>query len=441
MADMSKAFRPWTPEQDYLLPPSPRDWLEPGHAVYFMLRLVCEHLDLREILNRYQEPRGYPPFDPRMMVALVLYSYSQGIYSSRRIAKACESRVDYMVLTGMQRPDFRTINLFRQKHLQSLKGLFGQVLELCRKAGLVSLGHVALDGTRMRANASKNKSMSYGGMKKQENKLKAEIDRWFEQAERMDREEDALYGEDRVGDELPDWVSDKQKMLEKIQQAKAELEAEARAKAEAKPDPSRTRHEAKPNGTVAEKAQRNFTDPESRIMKSQEGFIQGYNCQAAVDADHQIIVAQRISPNGSDMHELNPLLKQIKTQLKRQAKEVSADAGYSSEYNLRLLKRRHIRAYVANRWQKNSGRSSSNRKPPGRIGKYARQMWQRLRRGSFRSRYRLRKQVVEPVFGQIKHARGFRQFLLRGKAKVAGEWSLLCTVHNILKLMRVEVTP
>src|SRR5688572_12989302 len=161
----------------------------------------------------------------------------------------------------------------------------------------------------MRANASKNKSMSYGGMKKQENKLKAEIDRWFEQAERMDREEDALYGEDRVGDELPDWVSDKQKMLEKIQQAKAELEAEARAKAEAKPDPSRTRHEAKPNGTVAEKAQRNFTDPESRIMKSQEGFIQGYNCQAAVDADHQIIVAQHITPNGSDMHELNPLLK------------------------------------------------------------------------------------------------------------------------------------
>jgi transposase len=432
---MAKTFRQWVPEQNQLLPPCVLDWVRNDHPVHFVMSLVREELNLDGIFKKYTEERGYPPFHPAMMVGLLLYAYSRGIYSSRRIAQACEERVDFMALTGMQQPDFRTVNLFRLRHLEELKGLFGQVLKLCQKAGLARLGHVALDGTKMRANASKDQSMQYGQMKKKENDLKAEIDRWFDQAKQVDEEEDQRYGSKR-GDELPAWVSDKQKRLEKIRAAKAELEAEAKAAAQAAADPTRTKHEAKPTGIPKDKAQKNFTDPDSHLMKSSGGYIQGYNCQAAVDADSQVIVAQKVAPNGSDMHELTPLVKQIRANFNRQAREISADAGYSSEYNLKQLKRRHIRAYVANRWQKDSVKMK-RRRPPAGVGPYVREMWQRLRRGSYRSRYRLRKQVVEPVFGQIKHARGFQQFLLRGAKKVAAEWSLLCTVHNILKLAAV----
>ena len=271
-------------------------------------------------------------------------------------------------------------------------------------------------------------------MENREQELKRAIDEWFDKAAAIDKEEDGLYGEDQQGDEMPEWVKDKQQRLERIRQAKAELEAEAKAAAEGPRDPSRTRHDAKPTGKPNKKAQRNFTDPESQIMKSADGFMQAYNCQAAVDADNQIIVAQHIATNGSDTHELEFLLKDIRLHGHGQAKEISADSAYSSEFNLKQLRRRHIRGYVASRWQKDSRQNPSDRKPPTTVGKYVRQMWQRLRRGGHRSRYRLRKQVVEPVFGHIKQARGFRQFLLRGKNKVSAEWSLLCTVHNLLKL-------
>ena len=405
--------------------------------VHFVLKLVREELDLRTIVGQYQEARGYPPYHPVMMVALVLYSYCQGIYSSRRIAKACEQRVDFMALTGRQEPDFRTIALFRSRFLEQLKGLFVQVLRLCQKAGLVKLGHVALDGTKIRANASKHKSMSYGRMKKAEAQLEAEIASWFDKAAEIDEAEDEFYGVDQRGDELPEWVSDKEKCLEKIRQAKAELEAEAKAQAQAPPDPAKTGHKSKPTGEPASTQQRNFTDPESRIMKGSEGFIQGYNAQAAVDADSQVIVAQSLNANGSDMHQMVPLLDQIRKNTGRQADEVSADAGYSSEHNLKQLSRRRIRGYVASRWQKSNAPDPQDQKPPDKVTGSVRTMWQRLRRGGFRSRYRLRKQVVEPVFGQIKQARGFRQFLMRGENKVAGEWSLLCTAHNLLKLAAV----
>jgi transposase len=429
---MAKTFREWAPEQMLLMPPAIQDWIRPGHLVHFIVAIVRGELDLRPILSGYQEERGYPPFHPMMMVSVLLYAYSQGIYSSRRIAGACRERIDFMVLTGRQEPDFRTINLFRLRHLESLKGLFSQVLKLCRKAGLVSLGHVAVDGTKMRANASKSKSMSYGEMEKREKQLQASVAEWFDKAAQADEEEDRFYG-DRE-DEVPDWEKDNQKKLERIRQAKAELEAEAKAEAEAAPDPTRTRHEAKPTGIPKKTAQWNFTDPDSEIMKSKDGFMQAYNCQAAVDADNQIIVAQHIGENGSDTHEFVPLLKEIQLHNGQQAKEISGDSAYSCEHNLKQLRRRRIRGYVANRWQKDSRGHESDRKPPARVGKYARQMWQRLRRGGHRSRYRLRKQVVEPVFGHIKQARGFRQFLLRGKNKVSAEWSLLCTVHNLLKL-------
>lgn len=400
------------------------DFVEPDDLVQFILNLVREQLDVSEILNAYEEERGYPPYHPVMMTTLLLYSYSQGNYSSRRIARACKQRVDYLALTGMQKPDHRTVNLFRQRHLKALSGLFEQVLQLCEKAGLVKLGHVALDGTRIRANASKQKSMSYRTMKRTEDRLKAEVERWFREAERLDREEDELYGVNKSGDELPEWVSNKQERLKRVQQAKAELEAEAKAEAARGRDPNKTGHKPKPTGIPAEKTQRNLTDSESRLMKSGDRFIQGYNAQAAVDSHRQIIVAQTLTNTGNDMHQMVPLLKQIRRNLKRQAKEVSADSGYCSELNLKALSRHHIRGYVATRLHR------KHRK----VGSWVHRMKQRLARASRRSRYRLRKQIVEPVFGQIKQARGFRQFLLRGKEKVAGEWSLLCTAHNLLKL-------
>jgi transposase len=421
---MSKTFREWNPEQAMMFPPTPMDWMSKDDLVLFVRNLVVEELDLSEIEDQYQEERGYPPFHPVMMTGLVLYSYCQSIYSSRRIARACKQRVDFLALTGMQKPDHRTVNLFRKRHLKALSRLFQQVLQLCEKAGLVKLGHVAVDGTKMRANASKQKTMSYATMKKLEERYKAEVERWFAEAERIDREEDELYGADKSGDELPKWVSNKEERLKRIRQAKAELEAEAKAAAEREPDPDKTGHKAKPTGTPSDKQQRNLTDSESRLMKSGDNFIQGYNAQVAVDGYRQIIVAQSLNNNGSDMHQMIPLLKQIRSNLGRQAKEVSADSGYCSALNLKGLKKRHIRAYVATQMHR------KHRK----VGHWIQQMRQRLKQGARRSRYRLRKQIVEPVFGQIKQGRGFRQFLLRGENNVGGEWSLLCTAHNLLKL-------
>jgi transposase len=426
MWGMGKTFREWNPEQSMMFPATPMDFVGKGELVGFIRNLVLEELDLSEIMDQYQEERGYPPFHPMMMTALLLYSYCQGIYSSRRIARACEQRVDFLALTGLQRPDHRTVNLFRKRHLKALGGLFQQVLKLCEKAGIVKLGHVALDGTRIRANASKRKSMTYGMMKKVEDRLKQEVERWFAEAERIDQEEDALYGADKSGYELPEWVSNKQERLRRIQQAKAELEAEAKAEAERGPDPNKTGHKPRPTGIPAEKTQRNLTDEESRLMKSGDQFVQGYNAQAAVDCYRQVIVAQSLTNNGSDMHQMVPLLKQIRSHLGRQAREVSADSGYGSEFNLKALHKRHIRGYVA---------TSLHRKQR-KVGRWVQRMRQRLAQGARRTRYRLRKQIVEPVFGQIKEARNFRQFLLRGEQKVAGEWSLLCTAHNLLKLAK-----
>jgi len=425
---MSKTFREWNPEQSVLFPASVLDLVPAGHLVHFVRNVVSEQLDLSKILGCYEEERGYPPYHPVMMTALLLYANAAGIYSSRRIARACQERVDFMALTGMQKPDFRTISLFRLRHLEALKGLFKQVLKLCKKAGMVKLGHVALDGTKIRANASVYKNMSYGKMKKAEKDLKAEVDRWFEDAERIDREEDELYGADKSGDELPEWVADKQKRLEKIQQAKAELEAEAKAELERGPDPVKNTHKPKPTGTPPDPVKRNFTDPESRLMKTSHGFIQAYNAQAAVDSHSQVIVAQSVANTGSDAHQMMPLLEQIRRNLRQQAKEVSADSSYCSELNLKGLRKRRIRGYVA------TDRQDKDRN----VGLWVQRMRKRLKQGGWRSRYRLRKQTVEPVFGLIKQARGFRQFLLRGQNKVAAEWSLLCTAHNLLKLAAVQ---
>ena len=445
---MSKGFRQWKIDEVQLLPASVQDYVASDDLSHLIVGLVRESLDLSTIVGSYRSVAGQPPFDPRLMTALLLHGYASGLYSSRRIARASVQRADFMMIVAGDAPDFRTISEFRRRHLKELAGLFVQVLRLAEQAGLVKLGHVALDGTKLKANASKHKAMSYSRMKKREAELAAEVDRWLSAAEATDREEDRCYG-DRRGDEMPDWMADKQKRLEKLRQAKAELEAEAKAAAETeqkaraaaqdkrKPEGRRrTGKLAAPKAEPDGKAQRNFTDPESRILKTRDGFIQGYNAQAAVDGAHQIIVAQTLTDSSSDQAQLAPLLDGIRANLGRNPDEVSADAGYCSAANLRTLGRRRIAGYVATGRQKH-GTACATAKKPAAPGSLIAKMTAKLKRAGYRSRYRLRKQIVEPVFGQIKQARGFRQFLLRSIDKVRHEWALICTAHNLNKIARL----
>ena len=439
---MSKDFRPWKIDEAQLLPPSVQDYVPRDHLSRLIVSLVREELDLSAIVGSYRSGLGQPPFDPWMMTALLLHGYASGIYSSRRIARSAVERADFMMIVAGDPPDFRTISEFRRRHLKALAALLVQVLRLAEKAGLVKLGHVALDGTKIKANASKHKAMSYARMKKREAELAAEVDRWLEAAEAADQEEDKLYGAKR-GDEMPDWVADKQKRLAKIRQAKAELEAEAKAAAE---EEMRRREQAEeqrkaegrkktgrapapPKQEPDGKTQRNFTDPESRILKTRDGYIQGYNAQAAVDAAAQIIVAHTLTQSTSDQDQLVPLIDGITETLGRKPKEASADAGYLSEANLAALAERKINGYVATGRAKHPDQAKRQIKAPLTLA-----MRDKLRRAGWRSRYRLRKQTVEPVFGQVKEARGFRQFLLRGIEKVRAEWALICTAHNLTKL-------
>jgi len=430
---MSKTFRDWEPDQVWLLPPSLQDLVPAGHVAHFVREVVRTGLDLERILASYGEERGFPPYHPGMMVALLLYAYSQGVYSSRRIARGCEERLDFAAVTAMQRPDFRTVSDFRRRHSAALCGLFVQVLRLCREAGLVKLGHVALDGTKLKANASKHKAMSYARMVEAEPKLAAEVAGWLTAAGQADRAEDRRHGAGRRGDETPDWVANKERRLARIREAKAALEAEAQAAAADKPG-----GRGRP-GTPADKAQRNFTDPQSRIMKTGDGFIQGFNAQAAVDATAQVIVAATVSNQASDCPHLVGLVEQIATNLAAVPEQVSADAGYCSEDNLGALDSRNIDAHIATGRHKHGTTAPEARSAPPHSRVAA--MAAKLRIAGRKGPYRLRKQVVEPVFGQIKQARGFRQFLRRGLAAVQSEWSLICTVHNLLKLAAARRLP
>jgi len=397
-----------------------------------------------------------------MMTALLLYSYCCGIYSSRRIAKACRERVDFMSIVALDAPDFRTISDFRKRHLKALGKLFGQILQLCETAGLVKLGHVALDGTKIKANASKHKAMSYERMEKRAAELEAAVAKWLSAAEAADAKEDKLHGRDKTGDEMPEWVADKKRRAERIRQAKAELEAEAKAAAEAKLKAAAEaaekreaegrrkggRKAAPPSTEPDAKVQKNFTDPESRIMKSKDGFVQAYNAQAAVDAEAQIIVAHDVTQSAVDCGQLVPMTDAIETNLGRKPEQLSADAGYCSEANLEALESRNIDAYVATGRARDAvagtvkgDATAASPEPaapsasePADAPTRVEAMRAKIKAGGHTSPYRLRKQLPEPVFGQIKQARGFRQFLLRGFEKVRGEWAILCTVHNLLKL-------
>jgi transposase len=460
---MSKTFRPWKIDEPQFLPATVRDFVAKDHLARFMVSLVTEELDLTEITASYLGEKGQPPFHPVMMAALLLYAYCCGIYSSRRIAKACRERVDFMSIVALDPPDFRTICEFRKRHLKALAGLFVQVLKLCEKAGLVKLGHVAFDGTKIKANASKHKAMSYERMEARAAQLEAEVAKWLAAAEAADSKEDKIHGPDKQGDEMPDWVADKKRRAEKIRAAKAELEAEARAAAEAKAKAEAEAEEkrkaegrkkpgkpaAPPSPEPDPKAQKNFTDPESRIMKSKDGFVQAYNGQAAVDAHAQIIVAQDVTQSAVDCGQLVPMIDAVEANLGRTPEQVSADCGYCSEPNLEALESRHIDGYVATGRAKDAvagaakgevaaeatnAKAATNSPRPAKPLTRVEAMREKIKTGGHSSPYRLRKQLPEPVFGQIKQARGFRQFLMRGIEKVRAEWAIVCTAHNLLKL-------
>jgi transposase len=445
---MSKHFRPWKIDQPQLLPADVSEYVPKEHLARFIVALVRESLDLSEFEASYPSVLGQPPFDPRLMVALLLTAYASGIYASRRIMKACEDRLDFKMIVAQDVPDFRTISEFRKRHLTALEKLFVQVLQLSEKAGLVKLGHVALDGTKIKANASKHKAMSYDRMQKRIEELQADVRRRLAEAEAADAADDAAHGRDIRGDALPDWVTDTEKRIAKIQAAQAELEAEAkaiadeerrrRAEADAKREAEGRKRPGKEPSPVSDapdpKAQKNFTDPESRIMKSKDGYVQAYNAQAAVDANAQIIVACGLTQNASDQGQLAPMLDGIEDNLGRMPDQASADSGYCSEANIEAVDARKVDGYLA------PGRAKHPTKDNGKAGGPLTQaMRKKIDDGGFETPYRLRKQVVEPVFGQIKQARGFRQFLLRGVAKVRAEWSMVCTAHNLTKLFHAKV--
>jgi len=490
-----KKYRRWDPDQVFLFPPAMQDWLEEDHLVYRLLDVV-NALDIRSVSHAIhaRDARGTRPYHPRMMLALLFYSYMNGIYSSRAIAAATHNRIDFRVLTGDQHPFHTVINEFRLRHLEALPELFVQVLRLCDRAGLVKLEHVSLDGSKINANASKHKAMSHARMESEVERLEGEIHDLLAKATTIDQEEDDLYGEGKQAHPIADELRHREQRLEAIRKAKAELEEEGRrAKAEqlrerserqrrgarTEEDPierkrkltraSRSKEEADRlagrqsdeaesdgpddpdddlplhrvpttrDGFPAPKAQRNFTDPDSRIMKRNGEFLQGYNCQIAVDEEHQIIVAGGVSNQAPDQEYLIPMLGRVERNTGRLPGRLTADAGYMSEEGVAHCKESQVDAYVAVSKQRHGG-DGDGPVPRDESRAWA-EMRAKLATEEGKRLYSRRKVVVEPVFGQIKHARGFRGFSLRGLPKVRGEWTLVSLCHNLLKLLTTQQSP
>ena len=398
---------------------------------------MVDNLDLSAIEKVYgAEKRGQPPYDPRMMTKLLVYAYCVGVFSSRRIQRRLAEDIAFKVLAAGNEPNFRTISDFRKIHLKALEGLFEQALKIALEAGAIKLGRVALDGTKMKANASKHKAMSYDRMKEKEQQLRDEVKQLLEQAEAADAAEDGQYGKHRRGDELPEELHRRESRLKKIQEAKRVVEARAREQAAAEGgDPK--------GAQPKDKDQYNFTDPESRIMKGADGFVQGYNAQAAVEPELQLIVGQSVTQAANDKQQLMPVIEAIEEQSGQRPTAVLADSGYCSEQNLEKLDseenpERRIEGYVATERQKHDEyKQPCPRGPLPQGATRVDRMRRKLKTKVGKAVYAARKAIVEPVFGQIKHARGFRQFLLRGIDKVRGEWSLVCMTHNILKMYRL----
>jgi transposase len=431
---MPKGYRTYLPEQELLLPPSLREWLPENHLVYFVSDVV-DQLDLSAIHAVYEkEERGQPPYDPSLMTKLLVYGYCIGVFSSRRIQKRLQEDIPFKVLGAGNEPDFRTLSDFRKIHIATLQSLFEQVLAMALECGAIKLGRVSLDGTKLKANASKHKAMSYGRMKEKQLQLKEEVKQLLEQAEAADEAEDRQYGSKR-GDELPEELQRRETRLAKIKQAKKVLQQRARDKATEEGKSAAEVKQAKPE----DKDQYNFTDPESRIMKGADGFVQGYNAQAAVEPTLLLIVGQKVTEANNDKQQLIPMVELIEQQSGQRPEAILADNGYCSEENLEHLEsaarpERKIEGFIATGKQKHGEhRLPAKRGPLPQGATRVDRMKRKLQTKVGKAVYAARKCVVEPVFGQMKQARGFRQFLLRGKDKVKGEWALLCLTHNILR--------
>lgn len=486
-----KTCRPWEPDRTYLLPPSTRDWLPEDHLASFILDVLGD-LDLGAIDARLQQadPRGEKPYAPRMLVALLLYGYSTGVFSSRRLAQATWTDLGARVIAAEEHPHFTTINRFRLEHHEALGGLFVQVLALCKQAGMVKLGQVAIDGTKLQANASKHKAMSYARMKETELRLQSEVDALLARSTAEDEAEDAQLGPDNEGSSIPDELRRRQTRLARIREARAALEKEAaearrleleqqaaraRTAAAGEPDAKEAaKHERRAvardqaaqrvgsegargipgaesglpfhsvphdkEGVPKPKAQRNFTDPESRIMEASGTYVQAYNGQLAVDETHQVIVAQLLTNQGPDNEHLEPVLRQVRKNVGAFPEKASADAGYWSDANGAFCEEHQIDAYISTRRRRHAEPLDADTPtaplPVAAQTEAGRAMEAKVRSATGRTVYARRKWTVEPVFGQIKEARGFRRFKLRGLHKARSEFALVCTAHNLLKLWR-----
>jgi transposase len=461
---MSRIYLSYDPEQRLLLPPDLRDWLPEDHLAWFVSEVVDE-LDLSAIVRHYEsgDGRGRPPYHPLMMVKLLVYGYCIGKVSSRKLEQATYEEVAFRVLACNQHPDHDSIANFRQLHLQELAGLFVQVLKMCERAGLVKLGHVAIDGSKLRANASKHKAMSYDRMCEKEPQLVAEVERLLKEAEEADAAEDGRYGKGVRGDELPAELARRESRLGKIRAAKASLEAEAKEQAQAaaaaveaklaerkqreEETGKKTRGRAPQAVKVEEakpkpKAQRNFTDPESRIMKdgATGSFEQSYNAQIAVDGQAQIIVAATLTQAVNDKQQLVPILAEVKANVGRLPEKVTADSGYFSTMAVTSEALNSVDLYVTpDRGKKTEAEAELNSAspPPSDVDQdVIARMREKLKTEPGRAVYKQRKMIVEPVFGQVKEVRGFRRFSFRGLQKNEAEWRLICLTHNLLKLFR-----
>jgi len=442
---MEKTFKSCDRKQLLLLPPSLLDWLPEGHLAHFVLD-VAEQLDLSELYASYKgDGRGQPPYDPGMMTALLLYAYCTGVPSSRQIEKRTHEDVAFRVIAANRHPDHDSICDFRKRHLKALAGPFVQLLRLCQEAGLVKLGHVALDGTKVRANASKHKAMSYGRMKKKKEELEKEIEALLKKAEAADHEEDKKYGKGKKGWDLPDELKRRENRLEKIKEAMSALEAEARQKAQEKQQAKDAEKESgkKPAGPTpaavpADKDQRNFTDPDSRIMKvsSTNSFEQCYNGQAVVDDSFQVIVAADLSQRANDSEEVEPILNVLEENLGQipAGMAVTADAGCFSETNVMLFEDALLEPFLATQKMKHGQALPPVRGRPPKDLMPKERMIRKLSTKRGQEIYSKRRSTVEPVFGQIRQARGLRQFLLRGHENVSAEWQVWCLTHNLLKM-------
>jgi transposase len=486
-----KSYRPYAPTQPYLLPPSPSEWLPEQHLVYFVLDLVAD-LDLGEIERALQtkDHRGERPYSPRLMTALLLYGYAVGVFSSRRLERATYEDVAFRIIAADAHPHFTTINDFRARHREALARLFVQVLRECQAAGLVKLGHIAIDGTKMKANASKHKAMSYERMNQDEERLRAEVEALLAKADATDAAEDAVHGVGHAPQDLPAELQRREDRLAKIREVRAALEAEAaaaraaelRAQAEelrakaADPDrplPQRAaaatlavkrdeqartladddreppppgpdgdlpRHQppTTKDGTPAPTAQRNFTDPDSRIMMRDGTYLQGYNAQIAVDEEAQIIVAAAVSNQAPDPEYFAPMLERVVRNCEAVPERVTADSGYFSAANVRAAEHMGTEPFIAVGKHRNDGTQATTALLPQHRTEARLAMRARLDTAEGRAVYARRKATVEPVFGQIRACRGFQQFSFRGLWKNRCEWLFVCLTHNLLKLFRAR---